>query len=148
MFFSANLSVQVGPQTEVLPTTHIYAALIILVLGVMLGKFFLWGTIKSKNIIHPLENLRHGPPILFQTFQLGQWYFEKDCHCKSDIFVNPSWGLELARGLCANVKLPVRSQYLCLIQITWFVFYTDILKHLRWICTACTLCPGGADCWP
>lgn len=31
----------VGPQTEVLPTTHIYAALIILVLGVMLGKFFL-----------------------------------------------------------------------------------------------------------
>lgn len=40
-FSFANLSVQVGPQTEVLPTTHIYAALIILVLGVMLGKFFL-----------------------------------------------------------------------------------------------------------
>lgn len=31
----------VGPSNEVLPTTHIYAALIILVLGVMLGKFFL-----------------------------------------------------------------------------------------------------------
>ena len=31
----------VGPQTELLPTTHIYAALVILVLGVMLGKFFL-----------------------------------------------------------------------------------------------------------
>ena len=134
-----------------LPTTHIYAALIILVLGVMLGKFFLWGcTIKSKNIIHPLsENLRHGPPILFQTFQFGQWYFEKkNCHCKSDIFVNPSWGLELARRLCADVYLYVRSQYLCRIQITWFVFYADILKHLRWICTAWPLCPGGADCWP
>ena len=31
-----------GPSSDVLPTTHIYAALIILVLGVMLGKFFLW----------------------------------------------------------------------------------------------------------
>ena len=32
---------QVNPTNDVLPTTHIYAALIILVLGVMLGKFFL-----------------------------------------------------------------------------------------------------------
>ena len=31
----------VGPQNELLPTTYIYAALVILVLGVMLGKFFL-----------------------------------------------------------------------------------------------------------
>ena len=32
---------QVGPSNEVLPTISIYAALIILVLGLMLGKFFL-----------------------------------------------------------------------------------------------------------
>lgn len=42
--YSSTTVTAVGPQTEVLPTTHIYAALIILVLGVMLGKFFLWGT--------------------------------------------------------------------------------------------------------
>jgi len=39
--YSSTTVTAVGPQTEVLPTTHIYAALIILVLGVMLGKFFL-----------------------------------------------------------------------------------------------------------
>merc|ERR1712079_43548 len=35
---TAKLWSKVGPSNEVLPTTHIYAALIILVLGVMLGK--------------------------------------------------------------------------------------------------------------
>jgi len=39
--YSSTTVTAVGPQSEVLPTTHIYAALIILVLGVMLGKFFL-----------------------------------------------------------------------------------------------------------
>jgi hypothetical protein len=39
--YSSTTVTAAGPQTEVLPTTHIYAALIILVLGVMLGKFFL-----------------------------------------------------------------------------------------------------------
>jgi len=39
--YSSTTVTAVGPQNEVLPTTHIYAALIILVLGVMLGKFFL-----------------------------------------------------------------------------------------------------------
>merc|ERR1712079_717191 len=39
--YSSTTITAVGPQNEVLPTTHIYAALIILVLGVMLGKFFL-----------------------------------------------------------------------------------------------------------
>jgi len=39
--YSSTTVTAVGPQAEVLPTTHIYAALIILVLGVMLGKFFL-----------------------------------------------------------------------------------------------------------
>ena len=39
--YSSTTVTALGPQTEVLPTTHIYAALIILVLGVMLGKFFL-----------------------------------------------------------------------------------------------------------
>jgi HAMP domain-containing protein len=53
----------------VLPTTHIYAALIILVLGVMLGKFFLWDTNQQvQNHTHPLENLRHGPPIFSRLF--------------------------------------------------------------------------------
>ena len=41
--------VQVGPSNEVLPTTHIYAALIILVLGVMLGKFFLWTLVTTTS---------------------------------------------------------------------------------------------------
>ena len=45
--YFTQFSLQVGPSNEVLPTTHIYAALIILVLGVMLGKFFLW----SKKFI-------------------------------------------------------------------------------------------------
>merc|ERR1719382_767367 len=39
--YSSTTVTAVGPSNEVLPTTHIYAALIILVLGVMLGKFFL-----------------------------------------------------------------------------------------------------------
>jgi len=39
--YSSTTVTAVGPSTDVLPTTHIYAALIILVLGVMLGKFFL-----------------------------------------------------------------------------------------------------------
>merc|ERR1719481_111603 len=39
--YSSTTVTALGPQSEVLPTTHIYAALIILVLGVMLGKFFL-----------------------------------------------------------------------------------------------------------
>jgi len=39
--YSSTTVTAVGPAAEVLPTTHIYAALIILVLGVMLGKFFL-----------------------------------------------------------------------------------------------------------
>merc|ERR1712098_469920 len=39
--YSPTTVTAVGPSSEVLPTTHIYAALIILVLGVMLGKFFL-----------------------------------------------------------------------------------------------------------
>ena len=40
--YSSTTVTAVGPSSDVLPTTHIYAALIILVLGVMLGKFFLW----------------------------------------------------------------------------------------------------------
>ena len=39
--YSSTIVTADGPSTDVLPTTHIYAALIILVLGVMLGKFFL-----------------------------------------------------------------------------------------------------------
>jgi len=39
--YSSTTVTAVGPSNDVLPTTHIYAALIILVLGVMLGKFFL-----------------------------------------------------------------------------------------------------------
>ena len=39
--YSSTTVTAVGPSSKVLPTTHIYAALIILVLGVMLGKFFL-----------------------------------------------------------------------------------------------------------
>merc|ERR1719450_1634486 len=39
--YSSTTVTAVGPSTEPRPTTHIYAALIILVLGVMLGKFFL-----------------------------------------------------------------------------------------------------------
>lgn len=39
--YSSTTVTAVGPSSDVLPTTHIYAALIILVLGVMLGKFFL-----------------------------------------------------------------------------------------------------------
>jgi len=39
--YSSTTVTAVSPTSEVLPTTHIYAALIILVLGVMLGKFFL-----------------------------------------------------------------------------------------------------------
>jgi len=39
--YSSTTVTAVAPSNEVLPTTHIYAALIILVLGVMLGKFFL-----------------------------------------------------------------------------------------------------------
>jgi hypothetical protein len=39
--YSSTTVTAAGPQTEVLPTTHIYAALIILVLGVMIGKFFI-----------------------------------------------------------------------------------------------------------
>jgi len=39
--YSSTTVTAMGPSSDVLPTTHIYAALIILVLGVMLGKFFL-----------------------------------------------------------------------------------------------------------
>merc|ERR1719402_155763 len=39
--YSSTTVTAVGPSNEALPTTYIYAALIILVLGVMLGKFFL-----------------------------------------------------------------------------------------------------------
>jgi len=39
--YSSTTVTAVGPQSELLPTTHIYAALIVLVVGVMLGKFFL-----------------------------------------------------------------------------------------------------------
>jgi len=39
--YSSTIVTADGPSTDALPTTHIYAALIILVLGVMLGKFFL-----------------------------------------------------------------------------------------------------------
>jgi len=39
--YSSTTVTAVNPTNDVLPTTHIYAALIILVLGVMLGKFFL-----------------------------------------------------------------------------------------------------------
>merc|ERR1719402_2040994 len=38
--YSSTTVTAVGPSNEALPTTYIYAALIILVLGVMLGKFF------------------------------------------------------------------------------------------------------------
>ena len=68
-----------------------------------------------QNHIHPLENLRHGPLILFQTFQLGQWYFEKDCHCKSDIFVNP-WRTWV--GYEDNVQT-----FICLLVINICVWY-------------------------
>jgi len=39
--YSSTTVTAVGPSAEPLPTTYIYAALIILVLGVMMGKFFL-----------------------------------------------------------------------------------------------------------
>merc|ERR1719228_707688 len=39
--YSSTTVSAIGPSAEPLPTTYIYAALIILVLGVMLGKFFL-----------------------------------------------------------------------------------------------------------
>jgi len=49
--YSSTTVTALGPQSEVLPTTHIYAALIILVLGVMLGKFFLWGLLRNNSYV-------------------------------------------------------------------------------------------------
>ena len=46
--YSSTTVTAVGPSTDVLPTTHIYAALIILVLGVMLGK---WCQFWSRGLL-------------------------------------------------------------------------------------------------